>query len=117
MPIWIEISVPPHYKGVEYDTSKTPWELKLGSRPPAIIIKKTLRTWEELLEWGKALGLKTGGGIEAVCDNVDNQYVGVELELMEVTGNQYTDACLAIEGYADDRPCPNLVSPRASDDQ
>lgn len=69
--------------------------------PPHIILKKRFTTWKETRELlVDTLELKTDNqSLEDLLDNnPENEYVGVEIDLLDITGTIYTKAVLSIEG-------------------
>lgn len=102
--IFTEISVDPHYHEVNYTNIKK-FEFD-STTPPHVIFKKEFKTWIEAQDFlVKTLQLKTEGPeLEVLLDELidqpkgANEYVGVELTLMDITSTVYTKATLAIEG-------------------
>lgn len=95
--IHVELSVAPHAKNCQFDGVT----LKPGSPPPHTIIHRQFSQWDEVRRFVAELGLKVDG-LDFVCCNPNNEYVQVELEVKEVTGQEYTAACLSIEGRAEE---------------
>jgi len=125
--IIIEISVAPHYANTHYtkESMRTPgmaWEQTPDSHPPHVIIEKNFETWRAAYAWVSAMDLKSDSGslddllLELMWDSArgkPNQYVQVEIELLERTGTEYTCACIAIEGDEEGRPQPDRVASEA----
>lgn len=81
--IHVEISVEPHHHVT----------------PPHVITQQEFHTVQGALDWYSSLGLQTDSRTaEDVINAAKGEYVQVELELLEVTGREYTNATLAIEG-------------------
>lgn len=97
--ISVTLSVDPHYK----------------VRPPHVIMDKVFETWDEVIAFTNPLGFnfmaKGGDNIfpMLLAMKEENEYVQVEIELMDVTGTVYTAACLSIEGKEEDRPSSGEV--------
>lgn len=71
--------------------------------PPHTIIDKEFERWHQVRGFVNSLGLNTDSkSLETVCNNPNNEYVQVELEVLEVTGQAYTSACLSIEGQEEE---------------
>jgi hypothetical protein len=83
--IHIDLSVPPHYR----------------ADPPHVILEKKFQTWKGAYAWMSNMGFKTDVSLDWFYNNPLNEYVGVELELKEITGKAYTSAVLSIEGNED----------------
>jgi len=103
--IHIELSIEPHYSEVRYkpwDRENEPhpsFELQPGSPPPHVILKREYETWDEAQHFVMdILDLRPTKDFESVFDNPENEYVQVEIELMDQTETLYTKACLSIEG-------------------
>jgi hypothetical protein len=92
--IHIDLSVAPHHR----------------ASPPHVILKKQFDKWEDALEWCQSMGFKTDSPIEDILINPSNEYAQVELGVMEATGQNYTEACLSIEGN-EERPEPARGNP------
>lgn len=82
--IHIELSVPPHFR----------------ANPPHVILKQEFKTWEEAYKWMRDMNFQTDS-MDWFYNNPKNEYVGVEVEVREITGKNYTSACLSIEGNED----------------
>lgn len=96
--IYIELSIYPHAHHCEWDGVT----LRPGSRPPHTIRKWEFKTWQEARVWHETMAfISDRDVIGRVLEGVDNEYVGHEIELLEVTGTEYTGACLSIEGNED----------------
>jgi hypothetical protein len=91
--IHAELSIEPHHKEARYENFK----LAPGSPPPHVISKMEFYTWAQLHDWWDSCGF-VADGMEAFWDNPQNDYVGVEIELKDVTNTLWTKACLAVEG-------------------
>jgi hypothetical protein len=96
--IQIEISVDPHYRDTTYDTSSIPWVLT--GPPPHVIISRDFQTWDETKKFIETIldPSQFEPGFESVWNNPNNEYVQVEISLLERTGTVYTKASLSIEG-------------------
>lgn len=96
--IHIDLSVYPHHR----------------AHPPHVIAQWHVPTWAEARDFIKVLGLKIDSDAAMeVCDNPTNEYVGVELEVLELTGTTYTAACLSIEGNEETNDPRNHEVPSA----
>lgn len=95
--IHTEISIAPHYKNCRWVEP-----LKFDPEtPPHVIFSHKFSTWKETREFlTGTLKLKTDSqSLEALIDeNTENEYVQVEIDLLDQTGRVYTDAILSIEG-------------------
>jgi hypothetical protein len=98
MSIHIDLSVDPHSKHCIFgaDLKPTP-----ESRPPHKLFEREFHTADEAFKFIAALGLNQED-FETAYSVIDaarlGEYVGVELELKELTATEYTSACLMIEG-------------------
>lgn len=87
----IDLSVPPHSQ----------------VSPAHVILKKKFTTWKDAREWFDSMGFKTGTSMDWFYNNPNNEYVGVEVELKEVTGTEYTNAVLCFEGKEEEEIDPD----------
>jgi hypothetical protein len=77
------------------------WSLAPDSPPPHIIQKWKFATWQAVAEWHEQMQFKTDSDIlgQVIQDGLKhNEYVQHEIDVMDVTGQIYTKAILAIEG-------------------
>lgn len=102
--IHIELSVEPHAKHCTWQGV----HLAEGSRPPHVIREWQFETWGEVEKWHREMGFKTDSDVlgdvvkQGLRDDKgtgeDSLYVQHELDVLDVTGQEYTGANLAIEG-------------------
>lgn len=86
MPITIELSVPSHYR----DSPE---------KRPAVILRREFETVENAYDYATGLGLKTDSdSLLDVITAAKDEYVQVEIEVLEVTGHDYTQAIISVEG-------------------
>jgi hypothetical protein len=93
-----ELSVPPHYKEVQYVTDSF-FRTKPNSPPPHVILKKSFLKVDEAIAFLSYLDFKTDSNVlEDVVRAASTEWVDAEIEVLEVTGQQYTIAVIHVEG-------------------
>jgi hypothetical protein len=99
--IFIEMTTSPHYKKVRWLPGEN---FKFDpTTPPHIVLKREFTTWDEAQHFVMdILDLRPTSTFESIFNNPENQYVQVEVELMDQTEFLYTQAVLAIEGNEDE---------------
>lgn len=83
--IHIDLSVPSHNR----------------DSPPQIFLKKKFETWAQAREWVQSMGFRTGSSMDWFYHNPNNEYVGVEVELQEIGGTEWTNVVMSVEGNED----------------
>jgi hypothetical protein len=97
--IHIEISTEPHYKEVVW-SKDDPLSPTPDSPPPHVFIKREFATQDEAKQYIDRLGISPHSSDQAqqVLNAPSDEYVQVEIELMDLTDTLYTKAALSIEG-------------------
>lgn len=101
--IHIDLSVEPHSKNVTW-SEDDPLVPASYSKPPHYIFQKEFETADEAQSFLHLLSLNDKDhsiAMSVVEAAGQGEYVGVEVEVRESTGKEYTKACLSIEGRQD----------------